>query len=127
MGRNDLYKAYKQQSVMSMTPGEMLTTLYDAALKNLELAKIAFDKNNISQINKSLQKVQEIFHYMKNTLDFKYEISQNLGALYDFFIETALQANMKKDPSKLDDLISLITDLRDTYKDADKKVRTNNV
>lgn len=126
MNRNDLYKTYRQQSVMSMTPGEMLTTLYDGALKNLEVAKIAFDKNNISQINESLKKVQEIFTYMKNTLDFKYEISENLGALYDFFIDTALQANMKKDPSGLDDLIDLITELRDTYIEADKKVRTNN-
>ena len=38
---------YKQQSVMSMTAVEMLTALYDAAMKDFELAKIANEKNDI--------------------------------------------------------------------------------
>ena len=36
---------YQQQSVMSMTAVEMLTALYDAAMKDFELAKIAHSKN----------------------------------------------------------------------------------
>ena len=52
---------YKQQSVMSMTAVEMLTALYDAAMKDFELAKIANEKKDIQGVNKNLQKVQSIF------------------------------------------------------------------
>ena len=77
---NNPYQQYKQQyqqqSVMSMTAVEMLTALYDAAMKDFELAKVAHTKNDISAMNKNLQKVQAIFRYLRGNLDFKYEISK---------------------------------------------------
>ena len=39
MARNP-YESYKKQSIMTMTPGDMLITLYDEILKNARLAKL---------------------------------------------------------------------------------------
>lgn len=124
MTMNNPYQQYKQQSVMSMTPGEMLTTLYDGAIKEIELAKTAFAKNDLTEINTHLQKVQAIFRHLRSTLDFNIEISKNLDSLYDYFITTAINANIKKDSSELENLIQLITELRDTYIQADRIARS---
>lgn len=118
------YQSYKQQSIMTMTTGDMLTTLYDEVLKQIELSKKAFAKKDFSEINRAMQKAQRILRHLRNTLDFKYDVSNNLAALYDYFIELTIQANIKKDPSKLDEVSEFITELRDVYIQADRSTRT---
>lgn len=121
---NNLYKTYKQQSVMTMTSGDLLIALYDGMLKELGQAKNAFDHNNYSDINRDLKKVQLMLGHLKNTLDFEYEISNNLNALYDYFLDTVKKANLRKDPAELDEITQMIAELRDTFYQAYKKTRT---
>ena len=118
------YQQYQRQSVMTMTQGEMLTKLYDEVIKQMSGAKICLTEKDLSGVNNALQKAQRILFYLKSTLDFKYEISGNLDALYDFFIERTVQANLKKDAAMLDELIPMIEDLRDTFVQADRNARS---
>lgn len=118
------YQQYQKQSVMTMTQGEMLTKLYDEVIKQMSGAKICLTEKDLSGVNSALQKAQRVLFYLKSTLDFKYEISGNLDALYDFFIERIVQANMKKDAAILDEIIPMITELRDTFVQADRNVRS---
>lgn len=117
------YASYKEQSISTMTKGEMLTTLYDGLLKKIALSKIAFEKNNLEEINTSLQKVQLILQHLQTTLDFKYEISYNLNDLYDYCVHLVLEANIKKEPDGLEEVIKIITELRNAYVQADKSLR----
>ncbi len=109
---------------MTMTQGEMLTKLYDEVIKQMSGAKICLTEKDLSGVNNALQKVQRILFYLKSTLDFKYEISGSLDALYDFFIERIVQANMKKDVAILDEIIPMIEELRDTFVQADRNMRS---
>ena len=118
------YQQYQSQSVMTMTQGEMLTKLYDEFIKQMSGAKICLTEKDLSGVNNALQKAQRILFYLKSTLDFKYEISGNLDALYDFFIERIVQANLKKDAAMLDEIIPMIEDLRDTFVQADRNARS---
>ena len=118
------YQQYQRQSVMTMTQGEMLTKLYDEVIKQMSGAKICLTEKDLSGVNNALQKAQRILFYLKSTLDFKYEISGNLDALYDFFIERIVQANLKKDAAILDEIIPMIEDLRDTFVQADSNARS---
>ena len=118
------YQQYQRQSVMTMTQGEMLTKLYDEVIKQMSGAKICLTEKDLSGVNNALQKAQRILFYLKSTLDFKYEISGNLDALYDFFIERIVQANLKKDAAILDEIIPMIEDLRDTFVQADHNARS---
>jgi len=120
---NNPYKTYKQQSVMTMTSGDLLITLYDGMLKELAQARNAFSRNDYEDINKELKKVQLMLGHLKSTLDFEYEISNNLNALYDYFLDTVKKANLKKDPAGLDEVTQMITELRDTFSQAYKKTR----
>lgn len=121
LGNN--YKAYQQQSIMTMTPSEMLTTLYDGLLKELNFGKITLEKKDYAGANTHLQKAQKILNHLRTTLDFKYEISDSLAALYDYFLHVTVQANIHKESDKLDEVIDMVTDLRDTYIQAGKQVQ----
>lgn len=125
MLKNNPYQAYKQQSIMTMTQGDMLNALYDGVIKELKLALAAFERQDNTAINRSLQKAQRILYHLKSSLNPQYEISENLGALYDFFIHTALQANLRKDPEGLSDVIQMVSELKEAYMQADKKIRVS--
>lgn len=118
------YQAYKQQSLLTMTQGEMLTAVYDGLLKSIYSAQKAFEEKNIPMINKHLLKAQEILGYLKSTLNADYEVSKNLEALYDYFIGELRQANVKKNPDGLNDIAEMVQELRAAFVQADKNTRT---
>lgn len=120
---NNPYDRYKQQSVMTMTPGEMLLKLYDETIKQLHVAISFIEEGDITKSNVALQKAQRIINYLTTTLDFKYEISNNLAALYAYFIRMIMKANVKKDTSVLKEILPMIADLRDAYSKADVMAR----
>lgn len=115
------YQAYKKQSIMTMTSGDMLTALYDGLIKNLTRALSSFEKKDYAEINQSLQKSQAILRHLQSSLDFQYEISTNLDTLYDYFLHTTIQANVKKNADGIPEIIEMITELRDTYVEAGKQ------
>ncbi len=117
------YDTYKQQSVMTMTSGQMLIMVYNELIKQLSLAQQAFTQKDIPGVNRYLQKSQKLIRALKGTLNFDYSISENLNNLYDFFLSAVLNANVKKDSSELQTLIEMITELRDTFTEADKLAR----
>ena len=119
------YEAYKQQSVMTMTQTEMLTMLYDGILKEVYLLKKAFEQETyeITEINHRLQKMQRIFSYLRTSLDTNYDIAKNLYALYDYCNWILIQANIKKEPFKIDEIIEIVSELKDSYIQADRNVR----
>ncbi len=117
------YETYKHQSVMTMTAGQILLLVYNELIKQLSLAQKAFEKNDIPEINRSLQKSQHIIHELKSTLNFDYSISTELNNLYDFFYSALLNANTKKDASELPSLIEMATDMRTTFAEAEKMAR----
>jgi len=122
---NHSYQSYKEQSVMTMTQTEMLTMLYDGILKEIYLVKKAFSRDpaDIIEINRGLQKTHRILLYLKSSLDTEYDIANNLMSLYDYFDWIITQANMKKDPSGLDEVIDMIGQLKESYIQADKSIR----
>lgn len=117
------YDTYKQQSVKTMTSGQMLVLVYNELIKQLSLAQQAFTNNDISEINRSLQKSQVIIHELKGTLNFDYSISNNLNDLYDYFNSVILNANIKKDSSELQRIIEMASELKDTFTEAERLAR----
>lgn len=124
------YEAYQKKSVMTMTPGEMLSKLYDKVIKELSAAKIDLDKKDLhlyAKIDDSLQKAQTVLKYLKTTLDFKYDVAKNLDMLYDYFISQIMQAYVHKDSAPLEEIIPMISELQGTYEKADKLSRGSSI
>ncbi|TCS82802.1 flagellar export chaperone FliS [Muricomes intestini] len=118
----DGYQQYKEQSVMTMTPGELLLLLYDELMKRLKRAEIALDTKNYELFEQSVDRSVEIVKYLKDTLNHSYEISTELGSMYDFFIYelSRLQAGRKK--KTIQELQPLVKELRDAFAVAEKAI-----
>lgn len=116
------YSKYQEQSVMTMTHGDMLLKLYEGAVRQITLGIAAIEAQDYSSANTALQKAQNIVAYLSSTLDKKYEVSTQLDSLYEYFNHVILEANMKKDPSKLPGIIEMLNELRETFAQADRMV-----
>lgn len=111
------YQKYMQQSVSTMTPAQMLIALYDKAVTELKKSIIYIDEKDYSAVNKSISKVEDIVDMLDSNLKVKYEISNNLAAIYDYLRRSLVQANIKKDKELIESLIPFFEELRDAYKE----------
>lgn len=114
------YQQYKEQSLSTLAPGELLIKLYEELIKQLTLAKIKIGQGDLGSANNALGKSQSIVGVLADSLDMRYPISNELREMYIFIAQHLLQANLKKDVKMIEDCIPLVRDLRDSFEQADK-------
>ncbi len=124
MYTNNGYNQYREQSVLTAGPGELVLMLYDGCLKQIRLARLAINENMAPERNNALQKAQEIVSELINTLDFDYELSDSLYALYDYFLNELITANVENSTNRLDSIESLLVELRDTWEQMVKQQKS---
>lgn len=114
------YQNYKDQTVNTMTSGEMLGLLFDELLKRLTRSEMALEKNDYDLFNQSIDRSTEIVMYLKNTLNFNYEISSELSRMYDFFLYDLSRIHAGRNIEVIQELRSLIIELRDAFGEAQR-------
>lgn len=119
---NNPIQHYKEQSVNTMTPNELLLLLYDELVKNLIRCDLALDKKEYELMEAAVDKSQDIIRYLDDTLDDQYPISRELHRLYDFFDYQLGRVKIGRNKAVLDQVRPMITDLRDTFRQADRNV-----
>lgn len=124
MAVNDPYGQYKQSSIMTASPQELILMLYNGALKFIGLSKIHIEKRDVSKANESILRAQDIIQELNITLNMDYEVSSGLRSLYTYILETLISANIYKDIKYLDEAAGMVTQLRDTWKEAVKISKT---
>ena len=113
-------QAYKEQAITTMTSGEMLILLYDEIIKRLRKAEILANNSDYKNFESELKKAQEIVSYLNMALDRKYEVSGGLAQLYEYFNYQLVRLVAGRNLSIIGELIPLIEELRETYRQADK-------
>lgn len=117
------YARYKEQSVMTMTQGDMINLLFDETVNRLNKGLYCLETKNYEGSNTHFKKAQAIISHLSSTLDPQYEVSQGLDALYEYFNHQILQANIKKDPEPVTEVLPMIMELKEAFAQADKQVR----
>lgn len=120
MAMNNPYSQYKQNSVMTASPQELTLMLYNGALKFIGMAKINIQEKNIPKTNESIMRAQDIIQELNLTLNMDYPMSTNLRNMYIYILEKLVDGNIYKDVQYLDEAAEIITELRDTWKEAMK-------
>lgn len=118
---------YLNMQVNTATPGELTLLLYNGCLKFMNLALEAIRQHNYEAKNINIKKSQNIIQELMITLDFKYDISKNLQSLYVYILEKLTEANVKLNENSLTEAIDLIKELRDTWAEAIKQLKTAKV
>lgn len=113
------YQQYKQQSINTMTKGELLVLLYDEILKRLARAEMALKQQDYELFDQSVIRAKEIIMYLIDTLDNSYEISREILRFYRFFITELARLEAGRNPQIIHDLKPLIMELRGAFKEAD--------
>ena len=119
--QNNGYQHYKEQSVNTMTPGELMMLLYDELVKRLLRCGLALDKQDYALLDASVDRSVEIIRYLDATLDNKYPISGNLHQLYEYFCYELQRVKIGRNKEELEKVKPMIMELRDTFREADKK------
>lgn len=114
------YQQYKQQSINSMTAGELLLLLYDELVKRSTLASIALDKADWPTFEATMDRCIDIVNYLDETLDHKYPISRDLSRMYDYFTYEMGRVKIGRNEAVLEQLRPMLADMRDTFRAAEK-------
>lgn len=114
------YQQYKQQSINSMTAGELLLLLYDELVKRSTLASVALDKADWPTFEATMDRCIDIVNYLDETLDHKYPISRDLSRMYDYFTYEMGRVKIGRNKAVLKQLRPMLADMRDTFRAAEK-------
>lgn len=124
MMAKDPYQNYKQNAVMSASPEELVTMLYNRLIKDLQLAQRHVANKNIQSAHNSIIHAQDILIHLTNTLDTSLEVGQNLNTMYSYMIRRLVEANTKKDCNILQEVISHAKEIRDAWVQAVNQVKS---
>lgn len=114
------YQQYKQQSVDTMTSGEMLILLFDGAVRNVTSAGLALERQDYDTFETAVEKTDKIIRYLSATLNMDYEISKDLYRLYDYFLYQLSRLRAGRNKEITQELRKMLMELRDTFKEADR-------
>ncbi|MHA6252361.1 flagellar export chaperone FliS [Oceanobacillus sp. CAU 1775] len=116
MSVNNAYKTYQNNSVNTASGGELTLMLYNGCIKFIKQAIKNVDAKDFESKNTNIQKAQNIIRELLITLDPKVEISKQFQPLYEFMLTQLMQANIDNDKQKLEEVLGLVTEFRDTWK-----------
>jgi flagellar protein FliS len=109
-------QAYRQSAVLTATPGQLVVMLYDGAHRFLYQAAAAMRAGNIELTHTKLRRGENIIVHLRETLDLSQgDVAERLAAIYEFFLRHLGEARMQLDASKVEEVISLLGELRESW------------
>jgi flagellar secretion chaperone FliS len=117
-GVNAYAKVGLETSVISASPHKLIVMLYDGALAAIKSAASHMAAGNIAEKGAAISKALDIINNgLRASLDKKAggEIASNLDSLYVYMTERLLTANLQNKSSLLDEVQTLLADLRDAW------------
>ena len=111
-------KAYQDNAVTTQSRGRLIVLLYEGAIKFMKLAIREIEANNYEAKGRYLNKAQDIINELNAVLDMDAggEIASNLRRLYTFMNRRLSEANIKRDPQMIREVIGLMEELSQSWK-----------
>ena len=120
---NNPYQVYKNQSLQTLTQGEILVKLFEEAIKQINISIILSERKEQVAAYNCIAKAQKIVSTLRSSLDMNYAISINLSELYLFVYDNLSKAHLDHDDILLKRLAKILENLRDGFREADKIAR----
>jgi flagellar protein FliS len=105
-------------AVETASPHKLISMLYEGAILAIVKAKAYMQNGEIAAKGESISKAMSIINLgLLASLDTTVggELAQNLQMLYEYMSQTLLEANVKNDPAKLDEVAGLLRDLKSAW------------
>jgi flagellar protein FliS len=115
------YEKYKQSSVQTSTPGQLIIMLYDGAIRFVKVGLEGISSKDYMKANANLGKAQTIISELMSTLDHSYPVSKNLFSIYEYMNHLLIQSNIKKETQPAEEALNYLQELRETWVVANKQ------
>lgn len=108
---------YLANQILSASPNRLIELLFEAAIKQTKLAEIAIGKQDVLAAHTHLIKAQEIVSELQQSLnsEVSVELTENLGALYEFIYQKLVTANINKESKSIQEAQKILMELLETW------------
>ncbi|MFK7694747.1 flagellar export chaperone FliS [Paenibacillus sp. HJGM_3] len=111
---------YLENSVQTASPAQLLIMLCDGAIRFGKKSIEDIKNQDFISANTNIGKVQDIISEFVITLDKESPIAEQLLQLYEYFSYLLIQANVKKDPQPIQEVVGYLMELKETWLQAAK-------
>ena len=115
------YAKYNDSKVLTASPAELTLMLYEGAIKFCNIAIMGIEQKDVQKAHTNIVKVQRIVDEFRATLDMKYPVAKDFNNVYQYLLQRLREANVKKDQEILEEVLTHLRTMRDTWKDVMKK------
>lgn len=115
---------YIENAVKTASPMKLIEMMYEKAIEVLKDAKDALNKNDFITTNEKIKRAQDIVTELNVSLDIEKggEIAKGLRSLYSYMYRTLIEASVKKDTQKIDEVLGYFEELLDAWRTAMKSI-----
>ena len=110
-------QAYQHTHVTSQSPLELVVLLYDGALRFLQMASDGTRRSDLAAKREGMSRGLAIIAELQNTLNLQEggDVAKSLDGLYTYITGRLIDANVRRDPTPIDEAIRLLRPLRDAW------------
>ena len=115
-------RAYRSNSILTASPGQLVLMLFDGALNAMAIARTACDDpagdpRRFEIIHTQLTKAQQIIAELQGTLNMEAggEFAQTMYRLYDYYDRRISEANLKKQSGPIIEVERLLGEVRNAW------------
>jgi flagellar protein FliS len=119
----NLYAQYKAQSLETLTNGEIIVKLFEEASKQISTAIFLTNQGEDVKAYNCIAKAQKVISTLALSLDMSYGISLPLSDLYDFVHTELGKAITSKDTALMKSMLSMVDELKVTFRQAERMAR----
>ncbi len=114
---------YQKVQVTTADRLKLVVMLYDGAISYLKTAIKYINENDMAAKGIYISKAQDIIDELNNSLNMNEggEIASTLRKIYNFLYFYLVKANLKKDPKMIQEVIDILSSLRDAWDEISKK------
>ncbi len=111
-------KAYQDNAVTTQSRGRLIVLLYEGAIKFMKLAIREIEANDYEAKGRYINKAKDIINELNAVLDMDAggAVASNLRRLYLFMTKRLSEANIKRDPQMIREVIGLMEELNQSWK-----------
>ena len=113
----DAYAAYNRNKVLTASPAELTLMLYEGAIKFCNIAIVGIENKDIEKAHTNIIKTEKIIEEFLRSLDEKYPVYKEFENVYVYLMRRLREANAYKDKEILEDVLTHLRSMRDTWKD----------
>ena len=117
--------------ITSSNATEIIAVLFDVYSCYTDDAKAALkkgrDAKSIGEYTDALRGASKVLRHLKNSLDFKYDISNDLYSLYDFCERSLAKAVYTLDVNEIDNTIKVMDQIGESFREIANKDKSPSI